>query len=327
VARSGVSLGDFMARFRAYQLGSAGSSFSYWNGQTFTLLEARFNTSNAKSIVDELKACGKSNVDTLHISSWDADHCSPSELQDILKHLKPRHIEVPKYAPTSKAGIQALAIIKLVVNHPHPPSTTATAIVDDYLSILPSAVQWDSTDIHYGSGWLDDNSSNNNSSIKLFRSGNFSVLSVGDVESSDIANWLQSCPIIQREVDVMILAHHGADNGFTSAELISKINPKIAICSSNYDNQFDHPRQEIRNILYNANVPLMTTKTGDVIIAVDNKLTGQCAAWNLIANSTELSSEKSFTPKRLDRKQLESAALARLLMQSHKGNGSLLGRM
>ncbi|GAB3382102.1 hypothetical protein GCM10027514_21940 [Azotobacter armeniacus] len=41
-----------ITRFRAYQLESAGSSFSYFNGTTFTLLEARYNEVNEESIIN-----------------------------------------------------------------------------------------------------------------------------------------------------------------------------------------------------------------------------------------------------------------------------------
>lgn len=47
----------------------------------------------------------------------------------------------------------------------------------------------------------------------------------------------------------MILAHHGADNGFTTKKFIEELNPSVAICSSNYDNEYDHPREEIRKIV------------------------------------------------------------------------------
>jgi competence protein ComEC len=42
----------------------------------------------------------------------------------------------------------------------------------------------------------------------------------------------------------MILAHHGADNGFTTKSFLAHIDPALAICSSDYDN----PREEIREL-------------------------------------------------------------------------------
>ena len=50
-------------RFRAYQLKSKGASFSYFDGNHFTLCEARYNNDNKNSIWHELKMCGKSSID------------------------------------------------------------------------------------------------------------------------------------------------------------------------------------------------------------------------------------------------------------------------
>lgn len=93
----------------------------------------------------------------------------------------------------------------------------------------------------------------------------------------------------------MIIAHHGADNGFTTKEFVEKINPRVAVCSSNYDNQFEHPRQEIRDILYHADVPLYTTKTGDVII--DCPSGDQARIYNFVSNNEVLNSSRTFTTK------------------------------
>ena len=95
----------------------------------------------------------------------------------------------------------------------------------------------------------------------------------------------------------MILAHHGADNGFTTEKFVNKINPKVTICSSNYDNQFEHPRQNVRNILFNhePTIPLYTTKTGDVVITCNED--NVVHVYNLISNNTKMSSLMTFSPK------------------------------
>jgi competence protein ComEC len=123
-------------------------------------------------------------------------------------------------------------------------------------------------------------------------------LSLGDVESADTASRLRRDKYLLREVDVMILAHHGADNGFTNKTFIERIEPKLAICSSNYDNQYDHPSDEIRELLYDQRVRLMTTKTGDIIVKSIGDHTGQFRAINLRAGSTEVSSSCDFTSKK-----------------------------
>ena len=61
-------------RFRAYQLGSAGSSFSYFDGSHFTLIEARITDQSRPCLEAELNACGVRTINCLHITSWDTDH-------------------------------------------------------------------------------------------------------------------------------------------------------------------------------------------------------------------------------------------------------------
>jgi competence protein ComEC len=97
----------------------------------------------------------------------------------------------------------------------------------------------------------------------------------------------------------MILAHHGADNGFTTKKFLRHIDPTVAICSSNYDNQHDHPRQEIRDLLHEEGIRLMTTKTGDVIVQSVENHTGVYDVVNLIAKSTEVSSTARFVSKKI----------------------------
>ena len=44
--------------------------------------------------------------------------------------------------------------------------------------------------------------------------------------------------MLQMETDVMILAHHGADNGFTNKPFLANLKPSLAICSADYCNQY-----------------------------------------------------------------------------------------
>lgn len=101
-----------ITRFRAYQLGSAGSSFSYFDGSDFTLIEARLTEMNDPSIAQEMKICGIKSISTLHITSWDQDHCVPSQLERIVNEFSPRKIEYPGYDPTSDTGKESHRIIK-----------------------------------------------------------------------------------------------------------------------------------------------------------------------------------------------------------------------
>jgi competence protein ComEC len=150
----------------------------------------------------------------------------------------------------------------------------------------------------YNPRWIDRSCVNNNSTVKFFREGSFNLLSLGDIESHDISARLRRDKYLGREVDVMILAHHGADNGFTSQRFLEHVEPQLAICSSNYDNQYEHPSEEIRELLHEQGIRLMTTKTGDIIVKSVGDHTGMFRAINLRAGSTEFSSQCDFRAKK-----------------------------
>ena len=280
-------------RFRAYQLGEKGSSFSYSVDNHFTLIEGRFNEVNKANVLYEMKLAGATRVSCLHITSWDEDHCKEAELRCILSELRPLRIEYPGYEPDTDCG---KACKKLIQNYCVRNAAVSIIVTPDYINGLTAGQNRQYNNVMYNPK-EDHTSHNDNSLVKLFRQGRFTLLSLGDCQSNEIAKTIEGCSIATTEVDVMILAHHGADNGFTTEEFVNKINPKVAICSSNYDNQFEHPRQEVRNILYNhePTIPLYTTKTGDVVITCNED--NVVHVYNLISNNTKISSQMTFSPK------------------------------
>jgi competence protein ComEC len=310
----GGTLKAVRTRFRAYQLGSPGSSFSYFAGGHFTLIEARLTDTNKATIIQEMAACGVKAVDTLHITSWDSDHCCASELIDLLALAVPRTIECPGYEPHTDNGREAARIIKAykeTKRNSNRPVELRT-ISPEYIKGLQSASQLAFDDVFYHPRFIDPDCTNNNSTVKLFRGGSFNVLSLGDVESHNLSAYLRRRTILQRETDVMILSHHGADNGFTNKPFLSHIRPSLAICSSNYDNQFDHPRDEIRKLLHERDIRLMTTKTGDVVVMSVGDHTGRYRAMNLKADSTEVSSTCDFYSKKANLLQYNDDTLRQL---------------
>lgn len=275
-------------RFRAYQLDSAGSSFSYFSGDKFVLIEGRYCEANESSIKQELKICGLNRISNLHITSWDQDHCSPSQLAKILDDLRPGQVEYPGYKPHTDSGMESLKIIEAYKTKQSKPMVVA--ITPEYIDSLDTASSYGYRNILYWPKEIDNENANNNSTVKQFRSGSFNVLSLGDVESTQISSYLRRTRSIYSEIDVMIMAHHGADNGFTTSSFLKAVKPTLAIATSNYGNQFDHPKPEIRELLNKHKVRLFTTKTGDVIIKSIGNHTGQFEVINLKAGSTEISS-------------------------------------
>jgi competence protein ComEC len=289
-----------VTRFRAYQLGCAGSSFSYFAGGHFTFIEARLNDTNAPSVVQEMGNCGVGAAACLHITSWDSDHCSLSELPILLETLRPAKIECPGYEPSYGSGTECRRRILEYQARKHNSNRPVELrfITPAYIDSLKAAEQLAFRDILYNPRWVDANCANNNSTVKLFREGSFNLLSLGDVESRDISARLRRDKYLGREVDVMILAHHGADNGFTNERFLEHIEPQLAICSSNYDNQYEHPCADIREVLHEQRIRLMTTKTGDIIVKSIGDHTGLFRAINLCTGSTEVSSQCDFSSKK-----------------------------
>lgn len=289
-----------VTRFRAYQLGTAGSSFSYFADGTFTVLEARMTEMSARNLAIEMDHCGVSAAYALHITSWDSDHCSASELPALLKLARPLTLELPGYAPYTDSANKSLEILRNYVDDRSADNRTKSYkhITPEYIGGLAHAQSLCFNDTIYNPLSIAPDCANDNSTVQLFRGGSFNVLSLGDVESSNISARLSRCKILGRETDVMILAHHGADNGFTTKSFLRHIEPTLAICSADYANQYDHPRQEIRDLLYEQGVRLMTTKTGDVVVMSMGDHTGECRAINLKTNSTDVSSEFDFTAKK-----------------------------
>lgn len=275
-------------RFRAYQLGECGASFSFSVNEHFTLIEARYNDSNKPHILWEMKNCGISRIDVLHITSWDDDHCCATELKKILQDLKPRMIEYPAYTHDTENARESIAIINRY------DEGGKRCITPQVVKDCPK-IRLHGQDVLYNSLYQYMGTSNDKSIVKLFRRGSFTVLSLGDCESADIRNRLMKEIILQNEVDVLILAHHGADNGFTTNEFLRAINPKVAICASDYGNKYGHPDQVILNRLNNCGISYFSTKQGDVIAQYKDKY--HFIVSNYGADNTELIGRKIFENK------------------------------
>ena len=310
-------------RFRAYQLGNAGSSFSYFAGDHFTLGEARITDVSRPNLMAELSACGKQGADTLHITSWDADHCHADELGEILDTFAPARIEYPGYAPHCDNSDSALeSILRYRERGMRSSKNIVCQSIDPpYIAGLEKAAGFGYRDIVYHPRYLSTDCNNDNSTVKLYRKGAFNLLSLGDVESASISAYLRTSSVVQREVDVMILAHHGADNGFTNKQFLQRITPCVAICTSNYDNHFEHPKQEIRDLLYEYDIPIFTTKTGDVLVQSTGTHTARYQVINLKANSTEISSMTERRSKKADYLNRNADTVRNMYQRLNRGPG------
>ena len=271
--------------------------------------------------MEELALCGKTSIDTLHITSWDQDHCAVADLQWILINLTPTRIEYPGYLPHTDTGGTCLEAIRSYRRNQAALTRKVSIqrIDPEYIGTLETAKGIAYKDVVYHPKEFYDDNSNNNSTVKLFRTGMFNVASLGDIEHPNIGSMLRRCRIFSNETDVLILAHHGADNGLTTKKFLEMVNPSVAICSSDWDNQYDHPRQEIRDILYELGIPLYTTKTGDVIIESLPHHRADYKVWNLIRNSTSVSSTLTRRTKKFELMTMNGDTLRNRAKPGFKG--------
>ena len=307
-------------RFRAYQLGEPGSSFSYFAGGKITLIEARITDQNWPSIKNELMWCGRPTIDVLHVTSWDADHCNETGLRFILEHLQPSTVEYPGYSPHTESAHTCLCLINEYVTKRTRlgKSITARRIDPAYIFSLQTATGLAYEDIFYHPRQLYVGS-NDNSTVKLFRTGSFNVASLGDIENANIGAMLRRCTIFCREVDVLILAHHGAAGGITTRKFLEEVRPSLAICTSNYDNQYEHPCEEVQDLLFEHGIPIYTTKTGDVVIASLEPHTTRFRVTNLQSDCLKISSVRDFSAKKVPILSRNADSIRNLYRPGFKG--------
>jgi len=224
-----MEIKPIITRFRAYQLKEPGSSFSYFADGNFTLIEAKLTDHSRASVSAEMKDCGKTSIDTLHITSWDKDHCDLDELKYILSDLKPKKIEYPGYDHDSDNAKNCLKEILRYrdARKKAALSMDARRIDPPYISSLNDASDLEYEDIFYHPKGIFPGS-NDNSTVKLFRRGMFNVASLGDIEHPNIGSILRRSKTFKREVDVLILAHHGSDNDINSKKFFKLVKPTIA---------------------------------------------------------------------------------------------------
>lgn len=95
--------------------------------------------------------------------------------------------------------------------------------------------------------------SNENSCALLIDTGRYRVLLPGDIGARELALARQSGP-----VDVLVLGHHGSQSA-TSLKFLQAVQPKLALVSSGFDNQFGHPAVETLARLRLLQIPLVNT--------------------------------------------------------------------
>jgi beta-lactamase superfamily II metal-dependent hydrolase len=97
----------------------------------------------------------------------------------------------------------------------------------------------------------------------------FSMLFVGDAETTERRWWLQHDPSLVSNCSILKLAHHGSRNG-TDARWLSVVKPELAVASLGKNNDYGHPHPETLSLLRRTGIPLLRTdQVGTITIESD----------------------------------------------------------
>jgi hypothetical protein len=117
--------------------------------------------------------CGVQDADVLHITSWDSDHCSATELPDLLRLVRPTKLELPGYEPffeNAKRCAKILADYVGDVRTDNRPKSLRQ-ITPEYIDGLETAQSLCFKNTFYNPRTISPDCANDNSTVKLFRAG------------------------------------------------------------------------------------------------------------------------------------------------------------
>ncbi|WP_459333807.1 ComEC/Rec2 family competence protein [Arthrobacter sp. Hz1] len=98
------------------------------------------------------------------------------------------------------------------------------------------------------------------------------ILMTGDLEEDAAQSLLRANPgLVERGVDILKVAHHGALNG--GLELVHAVRPQLALISAGQDNDYGHPHPSIVSGLSAAGITVARTdELGTFLVSVQDNL-------------------------------------------------------
>lgn len=187
-----------------------------------------------------LRAAGIAHIDVLVISHLHADHLGG--LEGVLETAKPEQILYatgtdPTYKP-EEMGLPSRA----------QQLTGPTVSVIDHAQHdqqHPVQLRWSVLSANHESP--NENNASAVLLVEIYRhGGTATALFTGDLEEDEAATLL-AAKVIPTDIDILKLAHHGAQNGGT--DLIEYTNPSVALIGVGLDNSYGHPHQDILQAL------------------------------------------------------------------------------
>ncbi len=206
--------------------------------------------------LNALHKAGIRQLDLVILSHHHSDHYGGME--QVIRSLKPRYYLGSNSRHYTKSYLKVLQAVQdegLTPIHPtnRPRKIELGSVV---FTLFPQPPE-------------DPKEENNNSVGLRMDYKNFSMLFVGDGETTERRWWLEHDPTLISDCSILKLAHHGSRNG-TDARWLAVVKPELAVASLGKNNDYGHPHAETLSLLRRTGIPLLRTdQLGTIIIETD----------------------------------------------------------
>jgi competence protein ComEC len=207
-------------------------------------------------VVQALKRRGITALDLVVVSHHHSDHYGG--MHAVIEQFHPRYFLASNRSHTTPLYLKLLKEVRDQGITPVYPTNRARQIElgSLRLTVFPQPPE-------------DPREENNNSIGIRVDDGAVSVLLTGDSQEPERQWWLNTCPELIRDAQVLKLPHHGSRNG-TDARWLDVVKPQVAIASLGAHNDYGHPHRETLDLLASDHIPLLRTdRDGTVVVELD----------------------------------------------------------
>lgn len=219
---------------------------------------ALIDAGTSSVVVDRIREQGVDTIDLVAVSHHHTDHYGG--MDEVIREFRPKYFLASGTAHVTPMFVKLLRLVRddqmIAIQPTRQPRRIELGSAT--LTVLPQPPE-------------DEKEENNNSIGIRLEYGHFAMLLTGDSEETARAFWVEQCPDLVGETNVLKLAHHGSRNG-TDARWLERIRPELAVCSCGEGNDYGHPHSETLQLLQQHKVPLKRTDlVGTITITSDGQ--------------------------------------------------------
>jgi competence protein ComEC len=227
-------------------------------GGKYMLIDAGNNDGDDR-VVHYLQNLGIDELDLVVATHGDSDHIA--EMDDVLNVIPAIDVWYPNYGHGTKTEERFLtAANNCGANLYRPELGSSYSLGEATVTVLGPVKDYDSA--------------NDMSLVLLVQFGDNRFLFTGDMENIDgaendlVAYWGDDA----LKADVLKVGHHGSSTS-TSYHFLRAVSPAYAVISVGEGNEYGHPKQEILNILGQAEVETYRTdEMGSIVATSDGEV-------------------------------------------------------